>query len=509
MLAPGHVIDQRYRVVASVGCGGMAEVFRATDTVTAGAVALKVLRGHEPGQAERFRAEADALARLDHPGVVQLRGAGTHDGAPYLVLDLADGPSLADRLAAGPLGLDRAVALGTQVADALSHAHRLGVVHRDVKPSNILGAGHDRWRLADFGIAGVAGEPSLTTTGLVVGSPPYVAPEQVEGRPVGPAADVYALALVVIECLTGHRCYRGGQFEVALARLHRQPAIPTGLPEWLRDVLAAMTARDPLRRPSTAAVADAFRDRTAEPVVAVTAEVPTVVYLPVGAPVDARAGGAAPPRPRGAAPGRRPHPRRARPLAHGRRPPPRRAGALAAVGTAAALVLSFGLWAAGGEADPAPTRGEPARLATTQAIAAGPGGPDAGGQATTTTGALADPPPPDGAAEPAPARAAAVETQRDDGRGGIGGAAVPAPAPAAPVETGRGNGGDGNDRVADAGGRASADAGRPSNGNGGAANANGRASADAGPPSDGNRSNGNGSKGNGGNGNGNRGNGRG
>lgn len=398
MLAPGHVIDQRYRVVASVGRGGMAEVFRATDTVTAGAVALKVLRGHEPGHAERFRAEADALARLNHPGVVQLRGAGTHDGAPYLVLDLADGPSLADRLADGPLGLDRAAALGAQVADALSHAHRLGVVHRDVKPSNILGAGHDRWRLADFGIARVAGEPSLTTTGLVVGSPPYVAPEQVEGRPVGPAADVYALGLVVIECLTGQPCYRGGQLEVALARLHRQPAIPTGLPEWLRDVLAAMTARDPLRRPSTAAVADAFRDRTAEPVVAVTAEVPTVVYLPVGAPVDARAGSAA------------------------------------------------------------PTRGDPARLATAQAVAAGPGVPDADSEATTTTGALADPPPPDGAAEPAPA-------------------------PATSVETGRGDGGGGNGGAADARGRANPDAGSPSNGNG--------------------------SNGNGGNGNGNRGNGRG
>lgn len=391
MLSPGHVIDQRYRVVGLVGRGGMAEVFRATDTVTAGAVALKVLRAHEPGHADRFRAEADALARLDHPGLVRLRAAGTHDGAPYLVLDLADGPSLADRLAAGPLGLERGIAVGTQVADALAHAHRLGVVHRDVKPSNILGVGGDRWCVADFGIACVAGEPSLTATGLVVGSPPYVAPEQVEGRPAGPAADVYALGLVVIECLTGDRCYPGGQLEAALARLHRQPAIPALVPAWLRDVLAAMTARDPLRRPSSAAVADAFRDRSAEPVVAVTAEVPTVVYQPALSPFAARPGGTGP------------WPARPAPRGRRHRPTPRRTGALAAVGTAAALVLSLGLWAAGGEDDPAVTDPGPA-TAPAPLARVGPTPLDLDGEATAATGGTAEPP--DAPAEPTPAPAA-------------------------------------------------------------------------------------------------------
>ncbi|HET9612365.1 MAG TPA: serine/threonine-protein kinase, partial [Acidimicrobiales bacterium] len=405
MLAPGHVIDQRYCVVGLVGRGGMAEVFRATDTVTAGPVALKVLRAHEPSCADRFRAEAEALARLHHPGLVRLLAAGTHDGVPYLVLDLADGPSLADRLAAGPLGLEGAIAVGDQVADALAHAHRLGVVHRDVKPSNILGVAGGRWCVADFGIARVAGEPSLTTTGLVVGSPPYVAPEQVEGRPAGPAADVYALGLVVIECLTGERCYPGGQLEAALARLHRQPAIPAVAPTWLRDVLAAMTARDPLRRPSSAAVADAFRDRTAEPVVAATAEVPTVVYRP------------APPRPATARPsGTRT--RRARPAPHGRRRRPgrHRAGALAATATAAALAMSLGLWAVDDDR-PAATRPAPA---TAPAPLARVGPTVAGVDAQATTGATSADPLPADAAEPAPAPAATDEPGGDDDGSGSG-----------------------------------------------------------------------------------------
>lgn len=448
MLAPGHVIDQRYRVVGLVGRGGMAEVFRATDTVTAGAVALKVLRAHEPAHADRFRAEAEALARLDHPGLVRLRAAGTHDGAPYLVLDLADGPSLADRLAAGPLGLEDAIGVGAQVADALAHAHRLGVVHRDVKPPNILGVGGDRWCVADFGIARVAGEPSLTTKGLVVGSPPYVAPEQVEGRPAGPAADVYALGLVVIECLTGDRCYPGGQVEAALARLHRQPAIPAVAPAWLRDVLAAMTARDPLRRPSSAAVAAAFLDRTAEPVVAVTAEVPTVVYRPAPSqPATARPGGTGT---------RRPHPAR-----HGRRrrPAPRRAGALAAVGTAAALVLSLGLWAAADEDDPAATPPEPA-TAPAPLARVGPATPGIDGQAAATGGTAADPAPPDAAAEPAQAPAVVEEAE-----GNADGSRSDAGRAGADVADAQGG--------ANADPRAERDSGNgPGSGNGNAANGN-------------------------------------
>src|SRR5690606_32598900 len=157
----------------------------------------------------------------------------------YLVLDLAEGPPLSQVLATGPVGVVRAASVGREVAGALAHVHAAGMVHRDVKPSNIL-LHRGRVQLADFGIARLHGSPSLTVTGQVVGSAPYLAPEQVRGEPVGPPADVYALGLVVIECLTGHRCFPGTHAESAIARLHRSPEIPA-VPGWLRDVLAAMT----------------------------------------------------------------------------------------------------------------------------------------------------------------------------------------------------------------------------------------------------------------------------
>ena len=271
MDAPGDVIDDRYVVLEFLGRGGMGEVYRATDTAIDRGVAVKVLHSVEPGAVRRFGAEAEAMARLDHPGLVKLRGMGTHEGVPYLVLDLVEGPSLAGELAAGPIGFERALTVGEQVADALAHAHRLGVVHRDVKPSNILFDEFGRARLADFGIARLAGAASVTATGQLIGSAPYIAPEQVSGDAAGPAADVYALGLVMIECLTGRPCYPGSRVEAVVARLHRQALIPEDVPEWLGDVLSAMTATDPRRRPAAGAVAVALRHRDPAPVVAATA----------------------------------------------------------------------------------------------------------------------------------------------------------------------------------------------------------------------------------------------
>jgi serine/threonine protein kinase len=298
--AVGDVIDDRYHVRELLGRGGMAEVFRATDIATDRGVAIKVLRSVETGSVRRFDSEIDVLARLDHPGVVKLRGSGTHEGVPYLVLDLAEGPSLAGELAGGPIGIDRALTIGEQVADALSYAHRLGIVHRDVKPSNILFDVRGRARLADFGIARLAGTPSLTGTGQLIGSAPYIAPEQVAGEPAGPATDVYSLGLVVTECLTGRPCYPGGQLESVVARLHRSPTVPPDLPGWLREVLCAMTATEPIRRPEAGAVADALRRRDAEPVVAPTVRhaMPASTFPPGGATTkrqdDTHATGVAP-----------------------------------------------------------------------------------------------------------------------------------------------------------------------------------------------------------------------
>ena len=269
MLTPGELIDGRYLIADLLGRGGMAEVHRATDVVDGRAYALKVVRGTEPGLEDRFRREAEALARIDHPGLVRLHRAGTHRGFGYLVLDLAEGPPLSQALADSPAGIDRTVSVGRQVAAALAHVHRSGLVHRDVKPSNIL-LHHGRALLADFGIARMSGAPSLTVTGQVIGSAPYLAPEQVEGRSAGPPADVYALGLVLIECLTGRRCYPGTYVESAIARLHRAPEIP-GVPAWLRDVLVAMTMREPERRPPAGAVAQALARRDSAPVMAATA----------------------------------------------------------------------------------------------------------------------------------------------------------------------------------------------------------------------------------------------
>jgi serine/threonine protein kinase len=264
------VIDGRYVVDELLGRGGMAEVYRAQDTEADRPVAVKVLRGVEPRDARRFRSEVDVLARLDHPGLLKLRGSGTHAGVPYLVLDLAEGPTLAGELAAGPLAEERAVTVGEQVAEALAHAHRTGVVHRDVKPSNILFDEAGRARLADFGIARLAGTPSLTGTGQMVGSVPYLAPEQVEGAPVGPPADIYALGLVLIECLSGHPCYPGVQVDAAVARLHHPPTVPDGVPRWLGALLTVMTERGPARRPLADGVAEALRRQDVEPILAST-----------------------------------------------------------------------------------------------------------------------------------------------------------------------------------------------------------------------------------------------
>ena len=260
----------------------MADVFRATAIQDDRQVAIKVLRSPEPGGVRRFRSEASVLSRLDHPGVIRLRETGAHEGVLYLVLDLAEGRSLAEVLRDGPIGVDRTVAISEQLADALAHAHGLGVVHRDVKPSNILSADADRVCLGDFGIARLLGSISLTCTGQLIGSGPYLAPEQVTGEAVGPAADMYSLALVMIECIAGHRCYGGGPVEAAVARLHRPPRIPPDLPDWLRRVLSTMTAADPTRRPSAASVAEALRVQSVAPVLAPT--VPLGLSAPAGRP---------------------------------------------------------------------------------------------------------------------------------------------------------------------------------------------------------------------------------
>lgn len=258
---PERLLDGRYRLGRVLGSGGAAEVIRAVDERLDRAVAIKLFRGDVADQLQRHEDEMRTLARLAHAGLVTVFDAGTDDdsGRPYLVMQLVEGSTLAEQLRHGPLPATRTAAIGASLADALSYVHGQGLVHRDVKPANVLIGADAGVHLADFGIARIVDSAHVTRTGDVLGTPAYFAPEQVSGEPVGPAADVYALGLVLLECLTGRREYDGTSLEVAMARLNRQPEIPNSLPGIWRDLLAGMTARDPAARPTAAQAADRLR----------------------------------------------------------------------------------------------------------------------------------------------------------------------------------------------------------------------------------------------------------
>lgn len=254
---PDHV-GGRYEVQRLLGRGGMADVYAARDSVLGRAVAIKVLR--DTAHRDRFESEAQTLAGLAHPGLVTVLDAGVTDDQPWLVMELVDGATLADCCSGVALDPRRVAALGAQLADALSYVHASGVIHRDVKPGNVLLTGEGRVLLADFGIARlVEGAPGVTDTGFTVGTAAYLAPEQVSGEPVTPAADVYSLGLVLLEALTGERAYPGTTVEAAVMRLTRPPTIPETLPRDWRNLLAAMTEVDSASRPSSAQLAKALR----------------------------------------------------------------------------------------------------------------------------------------------------------------------------------------------------------------------------------------------------------
>ncbi|HEX4723028.1 MAG TPA: serine/threonine-protein kinase, partial [Pseudonocardiaceae bacterium] len=245
---PERLLPERFELGELVGSGGVADVYRAHDRRLDRPVAVKFFR-RDP--ADRVDDEVRALARLSHAGLVTIFDVGTHDGLPYLVLELVTGPSLKARLSAGPLTVAETVALGTALAGALAHAHERGVVHRDVKPANILLDGHGVPHLADLGIALLIGGQRRTRTNEILGTPAYLAPEQVLGDAIGPPVDVYALGLVLLECLSGKVEYgEGNELAAALVRLNRPPRIPAGLPEGLAELLVEMTATEPRRRPT-------------------------------------------------------------------------------------------------------------------------------------------------------------------------------------------------------------------------------------------------------------------
>lgn len=259
--ADEDLLDGRYRLGERLGAGGVAEVFAAVDVRLDRAVAIKLFRGDAADQLQRHEAEMRTLASLDHPSLVTVFDAGVDPAAdrPYLVMQLVDGSTLQAELGSGALDALRVARYGAALADALAYVHARGLVHRDVKPANVLLSADGRVHLADFGIARLVDSAHVTKTGDVLGTPAYFAPEQVAGEPVGPPADIYALGLVLLECLTGSRPYQGTAVEVAMARLSKPPDIPALLgPAWV-DLLTAMTDRSPVARPAATAVADRLR----------------------------------------------------------------------------------------------------------------------------------------------------------------------------------------------------------------------------------------------------------
>lgn len=271
-LAAGTIVAERYRIEGVIARGGMGAVLRATDRRLDRPVALKVILpalAEDLEAVERLRREALSAARVQHPGIVAVLDVGTcphPDGRGrlcYLVMELVEGESLAAMAARGPLAPELVVEIGLQALDALAAAHDAGLVHRDLKPANVLVSttrSGIRVRLADFGLvqlAGSAAHSRLTQSGVILGTPLYMAPEQARAEPCDARTDVYALGLVLWTCLTARLPSNADGFASAIVavlteELPRADAWSTSVPRPLADAIAAATRKDPRERPASA-----------------------------------------------------------------------------------------------------------------------------------------------------------------------------------------------------------------------------------------------------------------
>ncbi|MFI6852161.1 serine/threonine-protein kinase [Streptomyces sp. NPDC050416] len=278
----GRLIAGRYRLIAKLGHGGMGTVWRAKDETVDREVAVKEPRvpEHLPEREranafERMRREARAAARLDHPAVVDVHDVAVVEGQPWIVMELVRGRSLGDALQEGTLSAREAARIGLQVLGALEAAHAAGILHRDVKPDNVLLGRYDRVVLTDFGIAQIEGETSLTDTGGFVGSPEYIAPERVLGQRPGPASDLWSLGVVLYAATEGVSPFRRSNTPATLQSvLNAVPAPPASAQGPLAEAITGLLHKDPARRPDAARVRALLEAAANPPAVQPTQVVP-------------------------------------------------------------------------------------------------------------------------------------------------------------------------------------------------------------------------------------------
>jgi serine/threonine protein kinase len=313
----GQRLAGRYEIQDLLGQGGMGEVWRARDLTLDRPVAVKTLSSRLSvdelqESLPRFQREGRAAARLNHPSIATIFDAGEHDGQLFMVLEFVDGEDLRRVLGRLPAGLpvDQVLDIGAQVAEGLAVAHEAGVVHRDVKPANIMLLGRGRVKVCDFGIARLEGMTSvLSVTGTVVGTMDYMPPEQMLGQKISGSADVYSLGATLFHLLTGRVVFPGDDLRAVIAQhLTAQPPDPATLrpdcPPDFAAYLLTMLAKEPERRPGAADIADALREMRpgAGPPAIVPVRTPTVVVTPRPEPVRVMTN---PPGPAGGGPGTR------------------------------------------------------------------------------------------------------------------------------------------------------------------------------------------------------------
>jgi len=251
----GKSIVRRYRVLETIGRGGLGTVYKAVDTRLNRLVAVKVLDFASDAVAkERLRVEAGALARLNHPNIVQMYDVGENEGLVYLAFEFVDGPTLAQLMADGkPLEWPYAIEVIQQVGAALACAHKIGIVHRDVKPTNIIISKEGRVVLLDFGLAIAPGAPTLTKIGMIMGTSAYMSPEQVLGKPVDARSDVFSLGLVCYELLTGRRPFSADSVAESFRNIVENAPVPPqditpSVPRVLGEIVMKSLAKEPDQR---------------------------------------------------------------------------------------------------------------------------------------------------------------------------------------------------------------------------------------------------------------------